>query len=112
MIKEVNESRSVVVFLKAEGQFEIRPLPEQVQWNSVNTGLVLDVNQDGFTDVLLAGGEDNLKPQFGKLDAGYGELLLGTKEGEFKWIPYHESGLQVRGTVRDAVRLKSLKKPK
>ena len=112
LIKEVNESRSVVVFLKAEGQFEIRPLPEQVQWNSVNTGLVLDVNQDGYTDVLLAGGEDNLKPQFGKLDAGYGELLLGTEEGEFKWIPYRESGLQVRGTVRDAVQLNSPDKTK
>jgi len=106
LVKEVNESRSMVFFKKTDGQFTIRPLPEQVQWNSVNTGHVIDVNQDGFIDVVLAGGEDNLKPQFGKLDAGYGELLLGSKDGNFRWVPYKESGFRLRGTVRDLTMVK------
>ena len=73
--------------------------------NSVNTGLVNDFNQDGNLDVLLAGGEDNLKPQFGKLDAGYGELLLGDGKGGFDWKSYTQSGLKLRGTVRSSSHL-------
>lgn len=102
LIKEVNESRSMIAYGLGEGQFSFEPLPDQVQWNSVNTGLVVDVNKDGHKDVILAGGEDNLKPQFGKLDAGYGEVLLGSHDGSFKWIPYRISGLQLKGAVRAA----------
>ena len=77
IVKEVKESKTRLFINKNNLKFEVKDLPKQIQWNSVNTGLVKDFNQDGNLDVLLAGGEDNLKPQFGKLDAGYGELLLG-----------------------------------
>ena len=100
LIKEVNESKSILVLNKGNLVFEQKPLPREIQWNSVNTGVVSDFNQDGHVDVLLAGGEDNLKPQFGKLDAGYGELLIGDGKGNFQWQPYSQSGLKVRGTVR------------
>ena len=68
--------------------------------------MVSDFNQDGLQDVLLSGGEDNLKPQFAKLDAGFGELLLGDGKGNFEWIPYIKSGLKVRGTVRESTILR------
>ena len=102
LIKEVNESKSILVLNKGNLFFEQKPLPREIQWNSVNTGVVSDFNQDGHVDVLLAGGEDNLKPQFGKLDAGYGELLIGDGKGNFQWQPYSQSGLKVRGTVRSS----------
>ena len=50
-----------------------------MQWNSVNTGIVDDFNNDGNLDLILAGGEDNLKPQFSKLDSGFASLLLGRR---------------------------------
>lgn len=112
LVKEVNESRTILALAEDSGQFVFQPLPSQVQWNSVNTGNVLDVNNDGYIDVILAGGEDNLKPQFGKLDAGYGELLLGNKEGTLEWTPYKLSGLQIKGTVRESVLIHHPKTPK
>lgn len=106
IVKEVNESRSLLLLNLGENQFETKQLPAQVQWNSVNSGVVIDYNNDGNLDVILSGGEDNLKPQFAKLDAGYGELLQGDGLGNFQWIPYAQSGLQVRGTVRQAALIK------
>ena len=105
IVKEVKESKTRLFINKNNLKFEVKDLPKQIQWNSVNTGLVKDFNQDGNLDVLLAGGEDNLKPQFGKLDAGYGELLLGNGKGGFDWKSYAQSGLKLRGTVRSSSHL-------
>ena len=71
IIKEVNESRSVVALNEGNFNFSVAPLPNEVQWNSVNTGIVDDIDNDGNLDLILAGGEDNLKPQFSKLDSGF-----------------------------------------
>lgn len=100
IIKTVNESKTILVINKGDYQFEMSTLPNEVQWNSVNSGIADDFNQDGKLDILLSGGEDNLKPQFAKLDAGFGELLIGDGQGDFEWIPYVRSGLKVKGTVR------------
>jgi len=110
IIKSVNETHSLVLLNLGNQHFETKKLPNSVQWNSVNTGVVSDFNEDGNLDVLLSGGEDNLKPQFGKLDAGYGELLLGDGQGGFEWIPYFKSGLKIKGVVRNLTPLKIGKK--
>ena len=92
IIKEVNESRSVVALNKGNFNFSVAPLPDEVQWNSVNTGIVDDFNNDGNLDLILAGGEDNLKPQFSKLDSGFASLLLGNGDGTFSFVPVNNQG--------------------
>ena len=105
IIKEVNESRSVVALNSGNFDFSITPLPNEVQWNSVNTGIVDDFNNDGNLDLILAGGEDNLKPQFSKLDSGFASLLLGNGDGKFSFVPVNKSGLPLKGTVRSSVKI-------
>ena len=77
IVKEVNESRSVVALHHGNLEFIVSPLPVEVQWSSVNTGAIDDFDHDGNLDMILAGGEDNLKPQFSKLDSGFASLLMG-----------------------------------
>ena len=49
LIKEVNESKSILVLNKGNLVFEQKPLLRyEIQWNSVNTGVVSDFNQDGM----------------------------------------------------------------
>jgi enediyne biosynthesis protein E4 len=105
IIKEVNESRSVVALNSGNFDFSITPLPNEAQWNSVNTGIVDDFNNDGNLDLILAGGEDNLKPQFSKLDSGFASLLLGNGDGKFSFVPVKKSGLPLKGTVRSSVKI-------
>lgn len=105
IIKEVNESRSLIAINNGNLTFSLTPLPYQAQWNSVNTGIVDDFNSDGNLDVLLAGGENNLKPQFSKLDSGFVSMLLGNGSGAFSFVPVDESGLRLSGTVRSSSKI-------
>lgn len=106
IIKIVNESKSVVAINTGNQNFQVHALPNQIQWNSVNSGIVDDFNKDGKLDLLLGGGEDHLKPQFAKQDAGYGEMLYGNGKGNFEWVPYEISGLKVKGMVRGVEKIR------
>ena len=106
IVKKVNQSKSIIALNQGNLQFEFFDLPFQAQWNSINTGIVKDFNKDGNLDLVVAGGEEYLKPQFSKLDAGYGELLYGDGMGNFDWIPYKKSGLKIKGVVRNLSEVK------
>lgn len=44
----------------------------------------------------------HVRIRFGKSDANYGTLLKGDGYGGFTYISQRESGLSIRGDVRDA----------
>jgi hypothetical protein len=100
-VKLYNYSKSCVAINKGNGQFAIQPLPYQAQLSLVNAILCTDVNKDGFTDLVLGGNKSGFPPQFGKLDASYGDVLLNNGKGRFTWLPARQSGLVVDGEVRD-----------
>lgn len=101
IIKHVNFSNSVTIMqTEIPFSYHVNELPIEIQRSSVNTGIIIDVNDDKILDLILFGGEDNLKPQFSKLDASYGDVLIGNGRGEFTWMPNNKSGFNVRGTVR------------
>ena len=91
---------SVVAINKGNGQFEIKALPAQVQFSTVNTSCVMDVNKDGILDIILGGNQYEFKPQFGRLDASHGSVLLGSKKGEYSWLPYANSGFFITGEIQ------------
>ena len=63
------------------------------------------VDQDGSDDVLLCGNDSQMKIRLGKSDANYGVLLKGNGDGNFRYIPQIQSGLQVKGDVRCVIPL-------
>jgi hypothetical protein len=40
-------------------------------------------------------------PQFGRLDASYGHVLLGNGKGDFQWVEQRSSGLNIKGQIKD-----------
>ncbi|MFL1012643.1 VCBS repeat-containing protein [Flavisericum labens] len=101
IVREVNRSETVVALNNEEGNFTLMPLPAQVQFSSVNAIAVLDVNNDSHLDLVLGGNQYNLKPQYSRLDANYGSLLLGDGNGVFSWVDYNDSGFFVNGEVKN-----------
>jgi enediyne biosynthesis protein E4 len=99
--KTVNIQESVIAINKGGGKFEIKVLPKEVQFSSVNAICTIDVNNDGILDLLLGGNQYEFKPQFSRLDANYGSVLLGSKSVEFSWIPNKDSGFTMRGEVKN-----------
>jgi hypothetical protein len=83
------------------GTFKVQPLPDAAQLSPVYAIVAKDVDGDSVKDILLGGNFYGLKPELGKYDASYGVLLKGTKPGAFISLPVQQSGLCVRGEVRD-----------
>jgi enediyne biosynthesis protein E4 len=88
------------------GQFKVVRLPDMVQLSSVNAILCTDLNKDGHMDLVLGGNEFGFLPQFGRLDASPGDVLLNDGHGGMKYIDPAEAGIRLRGQVRDIQNVK------
>ena len=97
---------TIVALNKGNGHFEIHRLPTFVQLSSVNAIAVTDLNGDGFPDLVLGGNEFGFLPQFGRLDASFGHILLNDGKGNFTWISPERSGLQIPGQIRDITNIR------
>ena len=68
-----------------------------------------DVNGDGNLDIIMAGNNFEYKPQFSRLDANYGNVLLGDGNLNFEWQNYNQSGFFIREEVKHLAQLKDKK---
>ncbi len=100
-VKTFNYSSTIIAINEGNGQFRIQRLPVMAQLSSVNAIKCLDLNGDGFPDLVLGGNEYGFLPQFGRLDASFGDVLLNNGKGQFTWIDPNRSGLQLPGQIRD-----------
>jgi hypothetical protein len=103
---EINYASSAIAWNDGKGKFTISPLPMQVQLSATMALAISDVNKDGLPDIIAAGNHFDLLPQFCRLDAGYGNILLNKGNKEFEWLKPQQSGLMIKGAVRDIQSIK------
>jgi hypothetical protein len=87
----------------------MQPLPVRAQLSPVYGIVVTDLNGDGIQDIFLGGNFYGLKPEVGRFDASYGTTLIGNSKHQFSYISPSESGLFIKGEVRDAQIIKTKK---
>jgi hypothetical protein len=92
-----------------DGTFTMVPLPLEAQIAPVYGIYASDLDGDGRPDLLLAGNFDGVKPEIGKMDAGYGLYLRGDGKGHFTPVREVESGFLVPGQARDIQRVRTRK---
>lgn len=100
-VKNFNYSSSVIAWNEGNGQFSIQEMPVVAQLSSVNAILCKDIDNDGKTDLVLGGNITECLPQFGRLDANYGMVLMNKGNRKFSEMPPDETGISVTGMVRD-----------
>jgi hypothetical protein len=88
-----------------DGSFTVLPLPLEAQIAPVYGIAADDFDGDGTADLLLAGNFDAVKPEVGRLSAGYGLFLRGDGKGTFTPTRGAESGFVVPGQARDIQRV-------
>ncbi|WP_411028962.1 VCBS repeat-containing protein [Spongiimicrobium sp. 3-5] len=109
ILKTAVEGRSVIAINNGNNTFTITALPAEVQFSCVCGISCSDIDKDGNLDILLGGNNYDLKPQYSKLDANYGGVLLGNGKGDFNWVPYPVSGFFVKGEIKSLKRVKNKK---
>jgi hypothetical protein len=102
-MKLYNYSSSIIAWGKGNGQFDIQRLPNEVQFSSLNAMVSTDVNADGKLDVVMGGNQFGFLPQFGRLDANYGLVLINKGKRILEVVEDKQSGLTITGQVRDMV---------
>lgn len=100
--------KSAVALNDGNGQFRVIPLPKEVQFSCVCGIWCGDLNKDGKNDLILAGNDDGFIPQFSKLDASFGHVLLNKGDGTYSRVENRQSGLSIRGDTKSlkAIRIK------
>jgi hypothetical protein len=107
VVKKANVFATVLAKNNGDGSFTLVPLPREAQLTPVYGILASDVDRDGKLDLLLAGNFDGVKPETGRMSAGYGMFLRGDGKGGFNPIPTRESGFFVPGQARDIKRVRT-----
>ena len=108
--RQFNYSSSCVATNKDNGQFLLSKLPPLIQLSSVNAIHCMDVNTDGYLDLVLGGNQFNFQPQLGRLDASAGDILMNNGKGNFLTLASRQTGLALRGQLRDIVEIRGREK--
>jgi hypothetical protein len=106
IVKKLNSTETVIAFNEGNGVFKIKALPNYVQFSCVCGIVCEDVNNDGNIDLVMAGNNFEFKPQYSRLDANYGSVLLNNGKSEFKWQSYNQSGFTIKNEVKQLKRFK------
>lgn len=83
-------------------KFKTHELEGIAQFSSVNSILIDDFNEDGNLDAVLSGNLYQAEVETPRNDAGYGVLLEGNGKGQFISRFPNQSGLFVKGDVKNA----------
>lgn len=106
-VLNVNTTASGICTNDGNGNFTFHPLPVTVQEAPVFSFLTDDINGDGRKDIFSAGNFYGVLPYEGRYDANWGDVLLNTGNGKYRWLSPQKSGWLVRGEVRDIQKIKT-----
>ncbi|MEX0748360.1 MAG: VCBS repeat-containing protein [Rhodothermales bacterium] len=100
-VLEATSFASVVAINTRDGSFEVRVLPIQTQFSPIHAVLAEDFDDDGITDLIVAGNFFGAAPFRGRYDASYGSFLKGDGRGGFLAVEPRVSGLWFEGEIRN-----------
>ena len=106
VVKQINYSTSCVAINQGKGEFIVQALPPMAQLSSIKSIIAMDIDNDKDIDLVTGGNEYNFQPQLGRLDASFGDILINDGKGNFSVMESLQTGLKVKGQVRDIAALR------
>jgi hypothetical protein len=96
----INRLETSHFVLNAQGKFIAKSLPVEAQFAPVFAAEKGDFNGDGHLDLVFGGNLLDTKLKFGRYGANHLQVFTGDGKGNFKSIPFTQSGASVRGEIR------------
>ncbi|WP_225975333.1 VCBS repeat-containing protein [Panacibacter ginsenosidivorans] len=107
---EAYTMQSTVFINNKNASFTAKPLPASAQLSCMYAIAAADFDKDGNTDILMGGNFYESKPEAGIYDASYATVLKGDGKGNFTSLTPQQSGISIKGAVRDMQLIKKGKK--
>ncbi|MBK8563944.1 MAG: VCBS repeat-containing protein [Saprospiraceae bacterium] len=104
ILHEVNEFRSMYFENLGNGKFEAHPLPDELQFSTMNAAQLTDLDGDGSMEVILGGNFFACNIEMGRYDANFGNVLKIGKKGQMQVFPL--GNIKIDGETR---RIRSVK---
>ncbi len=101
---KVTLTRSVVFVNEGNGHFAMHDLPKELQIAPVQDFMTMDINNDGFTDILAVGNNYYCEVVRGRYDASQGWVMINDGKGNF--TPLKNSGFEAIGDSRQLLSMK------
>lgn len=98
--------KSAIAYNMGNNRFELEALPPEVQFSCVCGIYCSDLNGDNLPDLILAGNDAGFAPQFSKLDASFGHVLLNQGQRKFRSLHSRNSGLFIRGDTKQILEVR------
>ncbi|ULC59059.1 VCBS repeat-containing protein [Flaviramulus sp. BrNp1-15] len=98
--KQSSTTETVVAINNGNGQFSIKKLPSRVQLSCVCGITCTDINNDGNVDIIMGGNNFEFKPQYSRLDANLGNVLINKGDFNFEWQDYNTSGFAISDEIK------------
>jgi len=109
-VKSIHYLKSYIAYNNGRGKFELKELPMEVQLSSANDVMAIDINSDKFLDLIIVGNKSGFQPQYGKLDANAGLILINDKKGGFSVENSASSGVYISGISKQINKIKNKNK--
>ncbi len=88
------------ILINKEGkEFSLQALPNEAQISSINDFLVIDINLDGYSDLIAAGNLYGSEVETPRNDASFGFVLLNDGQGNLVPLSNQDSGLYLDGQI-------------
>ena len=80
--------------------FKKNVLPVMAQTMPIITSDKLDINNDGFEDIIIAGNIYNTEVETPRLDNNYALILVSDQKENYSVITAEQSGLYTEGNIK------------
>jgi enediyne biosynthesis protein E4 len=99
-VLQVHRLESGIFYNQQGTKFTFEPFPDEAQITRQYALLPVDIDHDSILDLILGGNQRRVKPEWGIQDGGYGHVLKGLHGGGFENLKMYQSGLYIRGEIR------------
>jgi hypothetical protein len=104
LVYEIKNFESIIL-INNNGKLERKALPIEAQISPIKSTLVLDLNKDGHQDIITVGNHYGVEVETTRYDAGFGTVLFGDGNNNFKYTSPSKSGFYVPQDSRGLINI-------
>ena len=98
--RKVTSFESILLINNGGNKFTLKKLPPLAQSIPIITSDVIDINDDGYEDVIIAGNIYNTEVETPRLDNQFALILLSNKINNYTTLGPKETGLYTNGNIK------------